>query len=155
MAHIPARKKFITENMEGYRDCPRHNEGHSQFPHWLLEGLLSSNFCKNEFRIILLIARLTFGCHQEEAALRKADFNVAGVPQTDIKRKLAKLVDNKVICTRQLKDQLTGYKINPMIYDWLTKKHNYWKEKRMNFLIGSHIELGEWDKSLPKKYVLK
>ena len=63
----------------------------------LLEAILLSDFTKRQFNIILLVIRLSYGCGRKYAILRKADFGVAGIDKSDIKKELALLVESKVL----------------------------------------------------------
>lgn len=136
--------RFMTHDMQGYDDCPFHNTPHTQLPNGLIEGILSHNLTKNETRSILLISRLTFGCHKSEAKLKKVDFKLTGIPGSEIRSVLDKLAKKNIMTIRQATDRCAAVSINLETENWNDKTHSYWDKKKFSRLIGDHLSEGNW-----------
>jgi hypothetical protein len=53
--------------------------GYTKIENKILERIITSDFTKGQLKILLLILRLSFGCHKPGAILRKGDFSLAGI----------------------------------------------------------------------------
>lgn len=137
--------KIMTSQMEGLADCPIHNEPHTRFPNSIMESIFSLNLSKNEIRSILFIARLTHGCHRLEAELRKVDFKLTGIPGSEIKSILDKLVKKNIIKMSQAENRRASISINLETKDWKDQKHIYWDKNSFSQLIGRHLNEENWN----------
>jgi hypothetical protein len=114
---------------------------HTILPHWLIKEIISRDFTKNELKILLLTIRLTFGCHEEEAIVRKVNFTVMGIPQTDVGRIILRLREKNILLARSAEDKHAAISINADTKKWLIKENARWNEKNYKRLIHKQL----WD----------
>jgi hypothetical protein len=53
--------------------------GYTKIENKILERIIVSDFTRGQLKILLLIVRLSFGCHKPGAVLRKGDLALAGI----------------------------------------------------------------------------
>jgi hypothetical protein len=53
--------------------------GFTKIENRILERIITSDFTKGQLKILLLILRLSSGCHKPGAVLRKGDLSLAGI----------------------------------------------------------------------------
>lgn len=76
-------------------------EGFTKFPHTVLERLLLGQLSKRELILVLLIARLTFGCHKEWAKIIQADLSAIGIRPNHARSIIASSLEKRLILQNQ------------------------------------------------------
>lgn len=64
----------------------------TRFPQWLHNALLVLQLSKNELKILLLVARLTYGCHKKEAIIPSSKFKCIGICPSHLSLPIKSLV---------------------------------------------------------------
>lgn len=105
--------------------------GFTRFSHELLNGIIVSDLTTREIKIVLLIQRLSSGCHREWATLKQSDFQGAGITPNHIEEVKKPLLEMGVIVQNGEKPE---YKINE---DYFMKAEE--NPTRLTKLIGSHL----------------
>jgi len=91
----------------------------SMIPHGFLDKLIMSNFKKRQLKILLYMARMTFGCHKREIISSHTEFTMCGVGNNVIKKELEILASMNVI--KILDKESSVYNMNPDMLNWLVK----------------------------------
>ncbi len=72
-------------------------EGFTKFPHIVLERLLLARLNKRELILVLLVARLTYGCHKHWAEIIQADLSAVGITPNHAKSIIATSLEKGLI----------------------------------------------------------
>lgn len=81
------------------------SNGFTRFSHDFLNGLVQSSLTARELKVVLLIQRLTEGCHREWAVVRQCDFQSAGVGPTHIEEVKRMMISKGVILQNEEKQE--------------------------------------------------
>lgn len=115
-------------------------EGFTQIPHWVLNTFLCLDISQRGLKLVLLIARLSYGClNHKWIKLRKADLQIIGISPTHAKQVLETAIKTQVI----LQNERTGeLKINE---EYLQSKEviNDIKPKldRLRKVVGKQLQM--------------
>lgn len=103
----------------------------TRFSHQLLNGIIESELNLRQIKVILLIQRLSSGCHREWTTLKQSDFQGAGITPNHIEEVKKPLLEMGVLLQNGGKPE---YKINE---DYFIKAEE--NPTRLTKLIGSHL----------------
>ncbi len=85
------------------------SKGHTQIPHWLFHCLLLMDLSERDWKVTMLLIRLTFGCQKKWAKLRQCDLKAVGIKENHAKEVLTRLLEEKVIV---LNEKIDAYAVN-------------------------------------------
>jgi len=85
------------------------SKGHTQIPHWLFHCLLLLDLSERDWKVTMLLIRLTLGCQKKWAKLRQCDLKAVGIKENHAKEVLIRLLEEKVIV---LNEKLNAYAVN-------------------------------------------
>lgn len=105
--------------------------GFTRFSHDLLNGILQSSLNARELKVVLLIHRLTEGCHREWAVVRQCDFQSAGIGPTHIEEVKRLMISKGVMLQNGEKQE---YKNNGAFF-YINKEI----PNRLVTLVGKHL----------------
>lgn len=101
------------------------NYGSTFFPNNILNQLATDkDINKCEYRVILLICRLTFGMHHRFTELKKVDFAACGIDRRNINKILKSLIEKKWLFVSEIPNQPLLYCISQKRYEQYTKQAN-------------------------------
>lgn len=119
----------------------KEQSGFTGIPHSVLDGLVLMGLSKREMVLSLLVARLTYGCHRQWAALKQADLVVIGVSASHAKEVISTATANGAL----VQNGKTGeYKLGEL---YVGETAN---SQRLRKLIGKHIAPSASQNSNPK-----
>jgi len=83
--------------------------GFTKISNMMLHGILLNDFTKRELKILLLTARLTYGCHRKWVRFIFADLKIVGIKQSHAKEVIEQMLQKNIL----VKNNKTGeYRIN-------------------------------------------
>ncbi len=85
------------------------SKGHTQIPHWLFHCLLLLDLSERDWKVTMLLIRLTLGCQKKWAKLRQCDLKAVGIKENHAKEVLIRLLDAKIIV---LNEKIDAYAVN-------------------------------------------
>lgn len=85
------------------------SKGHTQIPHWLFHCLLLMDLSERDWKVTMLLIRLTFGCQKKWVKLRQCDLKSVGINENHAKEVLIRLLDAKIIV---LNEKINAYAVN-------------------------------------------
>ena len=85
------------------------SKGHTQIPHWLFHCLLLLDLSERDWKVTMLLIRLTLGCQKKWAKLRQCDLKTVGINENHAKEVLIRLLEQKVIV---LNEKINAYSVN-------------------------------------------
>ncbi len=85
------------------------SKGHTQIPHWLFHCLLLLDLSERDWKVTMLLIRLTYGCQKKWAKLRQCDLKTVGINENHAKEVLIRLLEEKVIV---LNEKIDAYAVN-------------------------------------------
>lgn len=85
------------------------SKGHTQIPHWLFHCLLLLDLSERDWKVAMLLIRLTLGCQKKWAKLRQCDLKAVGINENHAKEVLIRLLEEKVIV---LNEKIDAYAVN-------------------------------------------
>lgn len=92
--------------------------------------LFDKTLTKRQIKILLLIIRFSFGCHNEEAVLKNKDFRIVNLYHTDIKKEINKLVQKEKIGKKENSFWITSY---------FSRKLSTRQEKQLSELLSRNL----------------
>ena len=112
------------------------NKGFTHIPHVALDSLLVLGLNKREVNTILLIIRLTYGCHRTWARLIQADLEVVGVGSSHAKETLAALLSKTLILQNA---KTKEFKLNEEILASILTETVSFRLDKLAHLIGRNL----------------
>ncbi|MEK7525874.1 MAG: replication protein [Patescibacteria group bacterium] len=112
------------------------NKGFIQIPHGVNDLVIQVDVSEREKNVLLLISRLTYGCHSEWATLIKADLICIGIGNSHAKEVLDKLIISGLIIKSGSKDE---YRLNINNLRRIVEKHPE-RISRFKKIIGINIK---------------
>lgn len=85
------------------------SKGHTQIPHWLFHCLLLLDLSERDWKVTMLLIRLTLGCQKKWAKLQQCDLKAVGITENHAKEVLIRLLDAKIIV---LNEKVNAYAVN-------------------------------------------
>ena len=115
---------------------PQPEDAHLRIAHELLNELMASEFTKRQWKLLIFILRLSWGCAKKYAVVpRQKDFEVSGVGETHIKTELEWLIKAKVIHNDD-----TRYWFNKDYDQWRVSRSRTFSAERLGELISLNIK---------------
>lgn len=109
-------------------------EGFVKLNHSLYHALLLSNLTVRQLRVVMLVLRLTIGCHQKWAKLIQADLQVVGISAPHASELVPELLEKEILT----QNEKTGeYRLNEKYFTLNDKKRK--RLERLTRLIGIQI----------------
>lgn len=105
--------------------------GFTKTPHHVLEWLFQAGLTKRECLVVLLVVRLTFGCHCEWAEIRKADLKIVDIGAGHANATIKSLLDKRVLVENKIPNQ---YRLSSNI-----RIDNETSINRLDTLLNKHI----------------
>lgn len=112
------------------------DNGFTPIPNDLLNTLLASDVTKRELKAILLILRLTKGCHRKWANLRQCDLESAKIGANHAKDIIDDLLAKEMILRY---DRLNQFKVNEQYFLSKIPKTGSFELDRLSKLIGRNL----------------
>ncbi len=81
------------------------NEGFTKIPHSVFDGLLLQNLTQRELALLLLVARLSYGCQRRNAVLRQVDLVTIGISAGHAKGVLSSAIAKGVLVQEESDDE--------------------------------------------------
>ena len=91
------------------------NVNFTRTPNSILATLITRDFTKRQMKIILLVIRLTYGCHVPWAFYEKRYFQVAGLHRGTIGHELKALCEMRVL---DVDEEMKTVRVNPHVEGW-------------------------------------
>ena len=114
--------------------------GYIRIASQLFEQFFIRDFSPIQLRILLMLIRLSYGCHKKTAKIKPQNlFNMAYVYEGDIKRELKHLERNKVIeCNYEEKI----FSLNKNFDEWKVSYHKLFDEEKFAKLLHINLSCG-------------
>lgn len=112
------------------------DKGFTPIPHDLLNALLVSNLTKRELKVVLLIIRLTYGCHKKWAYLKQNDLRTVRISETHAKGVFESLSAASTIVKNGKSKQ---YKVVEDFFISRVPKTGSFELERLTKVIGSNL----------------
>lgn len=124
--------------MERCRSMENFSKGFTQLPHKIGNILPLLDLTEREYRVILLIIRLTYGCNRRWAKLKQADLQTVNITPNHAKEVNESLLDKKVIVKNENKKE---FRLNEeyLTSSKVTEEITYQLE-RLQTLVGRHLD---------------
>lgn len=87
----------------------------TRVPNSILTALITLDFTKRQVKIVLLVVRLTYGCHVPWAFYEKRYFQVAGLHRGTIGQELKRLCEMRVL---DMNEDQKVVRVNPHTEGW-------------------------------------
>lgn len=97
------------------------SKGHTQIPHWLFHCLLLMDLSERDWKVTMLLIRLTLGCQKRWAKLRQCDLKAVGIKENHAKEVLIRLLEQKVIV---LNEKINAYAGGDRLYSNILAKYS-------------------------------
>lgn len=121
------QERIGTDSFEG---------GFTRIPYHLYSAILVYGLSLRQLKVVLFIAKLTFGCHVEWANLKQSDPTVIGISSTHAKEVIKSLLDQAILVQN---DKTKQFKINQeYLISYTTHEKSPLLDKLAS-LVGKHI----------------
>jgi len=118
--------------------------GFTRFPYSVLNGILLDDLKKRELKVVLLVGKLTYGCHKDWATLRQADLGIIGISASHARDTLNGLISSKRLL---LNHKTKEIQINNSYFSSKVPKTETIKHNKLATLVGKHIKSHSSQKS--------
>lgn len=110
--------------------------GFTKINNRLLEKLCFFRLTDRQKRIILVVARFSYGCHKTSAPISKSDLCLIGIDKSDRARELKRLEDLCVLFWDSTRRFLS---INPKMEEWRLPMYRGFNEERFSALLHKSL----------------
>ncbi len=118
---------------------PHQNDAHLRIAHTLLEQFFVSDFSKRQYKLLLFILRLSWGCGRKFAVIpRLSDFRHVGIGHQHIRRELETLIRDGVL---QVNEDWTRWSLVKDFDKWRISRAGDYDLEALKELIYRNIDM--------------
>lgn len=130
---------------------PQLENGYIRIANEIWDEVIRRDFSKRQKDILLFIWRLSYGCQRREAIIPKMkDFELCGVPATQIKNELTYLERCRVLAWDR--EQRT-FEINKNYETWYVNPVRTWDEDRFSELLHTNLNSKKNSQNMKKNFM--